>query len=105
MVGGGQLGRMPHQAGIALGVRFRLLSETADSAAAQIVSDVTVGDVDDLATLRAFASRCDVITFDHEQVPTAHLRVLEEEGYAVRPGPAALEHARDKLLMRQRLSA
>ena len=48
MVGGGQLARMTHQAGIGLGVRFRLLSETADSSAAQVVSDVTVGDVDDL---------------------------------------------------------
>ena len=105
MVGGGQLARMTHQAGIALGVRFRLLSETADSSAAQVVSDVTVGDVDDLATLRAFAAGCDVITFDHEQVPTAHLRVLEEEGHVVRPGPGALEHAQDKLLMRQRLTA
>ncbi len=105
MVGGGQLARMTHQAGIALGVRFRLLSETAGSSAAQVVSDVTVGDVDDLATLRAFAAGCDVITFDHEQVPTAHLRVLEAEGHVVRPGPDALEHAQDKLLMRQRLAA
>jgi 5-(carboxyamino)imidazole ribonucleotide synthase len=105
MVGGGQLARMTHQAGIALGIRFRLLSETADSAAAQVVSDVTVGDVDDLDTLRAFAAGCDVVTFDHEQVPTTHLRTLEAEGYLVRPGPAALEHAQDKLLMRQRLSA
>ena len=105
MVGGGQLARMTHQAGIALGVRFRLLSETADSSAAQVVSDVTVGDVDDLATLRAFAARCDVLTFDHEQVPTAHLRVLESEGHVIRPGPEALEHAQDKLLMRARLSA
>ena len=105
MVGGGQLARMTHQAGIGLGVRFRLLSETADSSAAQVVSDVTVGDVDDLATLRAFASGCDVLTFDHEQVPTDHLRVLEEEGHVVRPGPVGLEHAQDKLLMRQRLTA
>jgi len=105
MVGGGQLARMTHQAAIALGVRFRLLSETVDSSAAQVVSDVSVGDVDDLTTLRAFAAGCDVITFDHEQVPTAHLRALEQDGYAVRPGPAALEHAQDKLLMRRRLSA
>jgi 5-(carboxyamino)imidazole ribonucleotide synthase len=105
MVGGGQLARMTHQAGIGLGVRFRLLSETADSAAAQVVSDVTVGDVDDLATLRAFADGCDVVTFDHEQVPTAHLGALEAEGHLVRPGPSALEHAQDKLLMREHLSA
>ena len=40
---------------------------------------------------------CDVLTFDHEHVPTAHLRTLEAEGVVVRPGPDALEHAQDKL--------
>ncbi len=47
---------------------------------------------------------CDVLTFDHEHVPTAHLRTLEAEGVVVRPGPDALEHAQDKLVMRRRLT-
>ena len=105
MIGGGQLARMTHQAAIGLGVRLRLLSETPDGSAAQVVHDVVVGDHDDLDTLRAFARGCDVITFDHEHVPTSHLRVLESEGVAVRPGPDALEHAQDKLVMRARLTA
>jgi 5-(carboxyamino)imidazole ribonucleotide synthase len=105
IVGGGQLARMLHQASIALGIRVRLLSETADSSAAQVVHDVVVGDHDDLETLRSFARGCDVITFDHEHVPTDHLRALEADGVAVRPGPDALEHAQDKLVMRHRLGA
>ena len=96
---------MTHEAGIPLGVRFRLLSDTPQDSAAQVVRDVVVGDYRDLATLRDFARGCVVITFDHEHVPTEHLRALEADGVVVRPGPDALVYAQDKGLMRARLDA
>ncbi|MFE2041077.1 5-(carboxyamino)imidazole ribonucleotide synthase [Streptomyces sp. NPDC059477] len=105
MVGGGQLARMTHEAGIPLGIRFKLLSETPQESAAQVVSEVVIGDHRDLETLRAFARGCDVITFDHEHVPIEHLRALEADGIPVRPGPDALVHAQDKGVMRARLDA
>ncbi|MCQ4085105.1 5-(carboxyamino)imidazole ribonucleotide synthase [Streptomyces sp. RB6PN25] len=105
MVGGGQLARMTHEAGIPLGVRFKLLSDTPQDSAAQVIADVTVGDYRDLDTLRAFARGCDVVTFDHEHVPTEHLHALEADGIAVRPGPEALVHAQDKGVMRAKLDA
>lgn len=104
IVGGGQLARMMHQAAIALGVRVRLLAEGPDVSAAQVVHDVTVGDYTDADVLSDFARGCDVITFDHEHVPTDLLRRLEAEGAAVRPGPDALRFAQDKALMRARMS-
>jgi 5-(carboxyamino)imidazole ribonucleotide synthase len=104
MIGGGQLARMTHEAGIPLGIRFKLLSDTPQDSAAQVVNEVVVGDYRDLDTLRAFARGCDVITFDHEHVPTEHLRALEADGIAVRPGPDALVHAQDKGVMRARLT-
>ncbi|SCZ05091.1 5-(carboxyamino)imidazole ribonucleotide synthase [Streptomyces sp. 136MFCol5.1] len=104
MVGGGQLARMTHEAGIPLGIKFKLLSDTPQDSAAQVVSEVVVGDYRDLDTLRAFARGCDVITFDHEHVPTEHLRALEADGIPVRPGPDALVHAQDKGVMRAKLS-
>jgi len=55
--------------------------------------------------VRTFAKGCDVLTFDHEHVPTEHLRALEADGVVVRPGADALVHAQDKLVMRQRLQA
>ncbi|WP_096215522.1 5-(carboxyamino)imidazole ribonucleotide synthase [Streptomyces sp. 2323.1] len=105
MVGGGQLARMTHEAGIPLGIRFKLLSDTPQDSAAQVVGDVVIGDYRDLDTLRAFARGCDVITFDHEHVPTEHLRALEADGIPVRPGPDALVHAQDKGVMRAKLDA
>ena len=105
VVGGGQLARMTAPAAVALGVRLRLLSEAPDASAAQVIPDVVVGDHTDLDTLRRFAAGCDVVTFDHEHVPTEHLRALQADGVRVRPGPDALEHAQDKRRMRERLSA
>lgn len=104
MVGGGQLARMTHEAGIPLGIKFKLLSDTPADSAAQVVSEVVIGDYRDLDTLRDFASGCDVITFDHEHVPLEHLRALEADGIAVRPGPDALRYAQDKGAMRERLT-
>ncbi|MFC8536863.1 5-(carboxyamino)imidazole ribonucleotide synthase [Streptomyces sp. NPDC057249] len=104
MVGGGQLARMTHEAGIPLGIKFKLLSDTAQDSAAQVAGEVVVGDYRDLETLRTFARGCDVITFDHEHVPTEHLRALEADGIPVRPGPDALVHAQDKGVMRAKLT-
>jgi 5-(carboxyamino)imidazole ribonucleotide synthase len=62
-----------------------------------------VGDYRDPETVRRFAAETDVVTFDHEHVPTELLRALEAEGVKVRPGPDALVHAQDKAVMRARL--
>lgn len=104
IIGGGQLARMMHAASIGLGLRIALLAEGPDVSAAQVVHDVQVGDYTDPATVAGFAARCDVVTFDHEHVPTAILDDLIAAGVAVRPGPDALVHAQDKAIMRRRLS-
>ncbi|WP_084219853.1 5-(carboxyamino)imidazole ribonucleotide synthase [Spirillospora albida] len=105
MAGGGQLARMTQQAAIALGVSLRVLAGSGDDSAARVVADVRVGDDRSAADLRAFAKGCDVVTWDHEHVPGPHIRELEAAGIACRPGSAALAHAQDKLVMRDRLSA
>jgi 5-(carboxyamino)imidazole ribonucleotide synthase len=105
IIGGGQLARMMYEASIPLGIDVRLLAEGPDVSAATVVHDVTVGDYTDPDTVKEFASRCDVITFDHEHVPTALLVELETAGVAVRPGPDALVHAQDKVVMRDRMTA
>src|SRR2546430_13602976 len=105
MVGGGQLARMTHQAAIALGQSLHVLAVSADDPVAMVSPDVTVGSHTDLSALRSFAAGCDVLTFDHEHVPTEHLRALVAEGVTVHPGPDALVHAQDKLVMRAKLAS
>lgn len=103
MVGGGQLARMTHQAAIALGQSLRVLALAPDDGAALVAADVQYGDHTDLAALRTFAKGCDVVTFDHEHVPNAHIRTLAEEGVKLFPPAEALVHAQDKRVMRERL--
>ncbi|HYB83015.1 MAG TPA: 5-(carboxyamino)imidazole ribonucleotide synthase, partial [Mycobacterium sp.] len=105
MVGGGQLARMTHQAAIALGQTLRVLATAADEPAAQVTPDVVIGSHTDLEDLRRVAAGADVLTFDHEHVPTELLDKLVAEGVNVAPPPQALVHAQDKLAMRRRLEA
>ncbi|HZB21854.1 MAG TPA: 5-(carboxyamino)imidazole ribonucleotide synthase [Blastococcus sp.] len=104
MVGGGQLARMTHQAAVALGQSLRVLATDPAESAALVAADVRLGDHRSLDDLRAVAADATVLTFDHEHVPTEHLRALEAEGHRVAPGPGALVHAQDKLVLRRALA-
>jgi 5-(carboxyamino)imidazole ribonucleotide synthase len=103
MVGGGQLSRMTHQAAIALGQSLRVLATDVAESAALVAADVHLGDHTDLAALRRLAEGATVVTFDHEHVPTEHLHALESAGHRIAPGPDALIHAQDKLVLRRAL--
>ncbi|MGV0795018.1 5-(carboxyamino)imidazole ribonucleotide synthase [Mycolicibacterium sp. XJ1819] len=105
MIGGGQLARMTHAAAIALGQTLRVLAVSPDDPAAQVTPDVVIGAHTDLDALRRAAAGADVLTFDHEHVPTEFLDKLVAEGVTVSPPPQALIHAQDKLVMRRRLAA
>jgi 5-(carboxyamino)imidazole ribonucleotide synthase len=104
IVGAGQLARMMHQAGIALGQSARILADSPDDGAAVVAGDVQVGDYRSLPDLRRFADGCDVVTFDHEHVPGDHIRALAADGVTVLPSADALRFAQDKAAMRSRLS-
>jgi 5-(carboxyamino)imidazole ribonucleotide synthase len=105
MVGGGQLARMTQQAAIALGASLRVLAQTPGDSAARVVADVRIGTHTSVEDLRAFAKGCDVVTWDHEHVPSELIKALEGDGVVCRPSSAALLHAQDKLVMRERLAA
>lgn len=105
VIGGGQLARMMAEPAAAMGIPLRLLAEAEGVSAAQVIPDQLVGDHRDLDALRRVTDGAAVVTFDHEHVPTEHLRALADGGLAVRPGPDALVHAQDKAVMRERLTA
>lgn len=104
MIGGGQLARMTHQAAIPLGQSLKVLATSEGEPAALVSPNVEIGQHTDLDALRRFARECDAVTFDHEHVPNEHLRALAAEGVPVHPGPDALLHAQDKLVMRRKLA-
>ncbi|TWP35061.1 5-(carboxyamino)imidazole ribonucleotide synthase [Leekyejoonella antrihumi] len=104
IIGGGQLARMCQPPAVALSLTLSVLSESPDAAAALVVPSAPVGQKDDVEAIRAFASGCDVVTFDHELVPLDVLAALEADGVKMHPSPKALVHAQDKLVMRRRLT-
>ncbi|NHW46991.1 5-(carboxyamino)imidazole ribonucleotide synthase [Paenarthrobacter sp. MSM-2-10-13] len=100
VVGGGQLARMMAPPATALGFELRVLAEGEDVSAVAAVATAPIGDYKDLDALLEFAKGLDVMTFDHEHVPTQHLQALLDAGVNVQPGPDALVNAQDKLVMR-----
>ncbi len=104
VVGAGQLARMMQPPAIALDIDLRLLAARAGDSAAQVIPATLVGDERGLPDLQRFCDGLDVLTFDHEHVPTDHLRRLQAAGVVVRPGPHALPYATDKSVMRRGLS-
>ena len=104
MVGGGQLARMTHQAAIALGQSLRVLAMAPDDGAALVAADVQLGTTPTWPRCATFAKGCDVVTFDHEHVPSEHIAALAAEGVTVYPPADALRYAQDKRAMRERLA-
>ncbi|MFJ6455101.1 5-(carboxyamino)imidazole ribonucleotide synthase [Paenarthrobacter sp. NPDC091669] len=100
VVGGGQLARMMAPPATALGFELRVLAEGEDVSAVAAVATAPIGDYKDLNALLEFSKGLDVLTFDHEHVPTEHLQALLDAGVNVQPGPDALVNAQDKLVMR-----
>lgn len=101
VVGGGQLARMMAPAATELGFDLTVLAEDSGVCARAAVAQAPIGDYRDYETLAAFAREVDVLTFDHEHVPTAFLERLISEGVNVQPRPSALVYAQDKIQMRK----
>ena len=104
VIGAGQLARMSVAPAAALGVNLLLLANDTQDSGAQITNHV-VGDYKDLETVRAFARKCDVITFEHELIPLSIVKALEADGVVVRPSSASFIYSQDKAQMRARLSS
>ena len=82
-------------AGIPLGQGFTFL-EPAPDPPAGAVGEVIGAPYDDSEGLNAIAARCDVVTYEFENVPVAAARRIAER-VPVLPGPQALEVAQDRL--------
>lgn len=103
IVGGGQLGRMLALAGHELGIGCVTLDPTPRSPAAGVAPSI-VGEYDDRDRLAELAGRCDVVTYEFENVPVEAARFVEEQR-PVLPPPAALEAAQDRLAEKELFTA
>ena len=104
MIGAGQLARMTYQAAVDLDIDLIVLAGSTDDSAVVGGAPYRLGSSSRLADIQAVAAGADVVTFDHELVPGAHLERLEQLGYRLRPASPALSLAQDKLKARRVLS-
>jgi 5-(carboxyamino)imidazole ribonucleotide synthase len=104
IVGAGQLARMGWQAAISLDLELLCLG-AAGEAATRAGAPLLEGSGRDARALAELAERCEVLTFEHELVDLAALAELKAGGVNVRPSPAVLALAVDKLHQRETLSA
>jgi 5-(carboxyamino)imidazole ribonucleotide synthase len=91
---------MAGEAASALGLSMAVLAEHPGDAACVVAAEVVLGSPFVANDLQALADRCDVVTFDHEQVDLDLVAALAAQGAVVRPGAATLELAVDKARMR-----
>ncbi len=71
ILGGGQLGRMLALAAARLGLRTHVFCDDPKSPASQVCDAHRVGKFEDLEAVADFASACDAVTFEFENVPAA----------------------------------
>lgn len=102
VLGGGQLGRMLARAGARDGHRFRFL-DADPGACAQHEGELIVGPFEPGPQLDRFADGLDAVTYEFERVPAAVVEHLHRRGLIVRPGPASLRAAQDRLAERSLL--
>jgi 5-(carboxyamino)imidazole ribonucleotide synthase len=103
MIGAGQLGRMSAGPAAALGIDLVLLAQSATDSGAQVAA-FEVGDYRDLAQVREFAKKCDLLTFEHELIPISVIRALENEGVKFYPTSESFIFSQDKAAMREKLA-
>ena len=94
ILGGGQLGRMLAVAGASLGMDVGVLDPDPDAPAARVAAFNIAAAYDDAHAVRALAERCDVVTYEFENVDPA---VLENLPVPVHPTVRALEVGQDRV--------
>ncbi|WP_442512144.1 5-(carboxyamino)imidazole ribonucleotide synthase [Novipirellula sp. SH528] len=96
MVGGGQLGRMFAIAATQMGYQVVVFCETEQEPAAQIAHHCVFGRLNNMDAVEAFATQCDVITLEFENIPAATIAKCQE--YApTYPSSDVLATAQDRL--------
>ena len=78
IVGGGQLGRMMALSARYHGLRIGVLDPTPDCPAAQVADFQITAEYDDRAAIRELAQRCDVLTYEFENVDADALDAVRD---------------------------
>ncbi len=104
IVGGGQLGRLTGMAARAMGYDVHVLDPDPACAARVVASRTVTAPYDDTAAAEDFAARCQVVTLEIEQVPSATLAAAARH-CPVHPSAAAVHTVQDRGRQKRWLAA
>ena len=76
IIGGGQLGMMLAERALELGANSICLDPNPNCPASKICKEVIACNYDDLEGLNLLGSKCDVLTYEFENVPSDKLRYI-----------------------------
>lgn len=96
MLGGGQLGRMSTFKAKQLGYKVVVLDPAPGCPCGQVADEQIVANFDDELALRQLADKCDVITYEFENVDSRAVERLEYLGCPVFPDSQALKISQNR---------
>ena len=96
ILGGGQLGRMLAISAAQLGYRVHIYAPAGDNVAAEVAAEYTCGEYNDAVALMAFAKKCDMITYEFENIPADAVAPIAA-AVPVRPGVMPLKVAQNRV--------
>ena len=102
VIGAGQLARMMVPPAVDLGISLSLFAGASTESGAQVAPHV-VGSLADREAVLAWASHCDVVTFEHELIPQELIVAIENSGVKVFPKAESFRYSQNKLEMRRKM--
>jgi 5-(carboxyamino)imidazole ribonucleotide synthase len=97
VLGGGQLGRMLATAASQLGFDVHVFDPQPDCPASRVAARSYAAPYEDEGAVGNFAAKCDVVTFEFENVPLKALEIAAQAA-PVRPGAKSLKLTQDRLV-------
>ncbi|WP_425446346.1 5-(carboxyamino)imidazole ribonucleotide synthase [Dethiothermospora halolimnae] len=96
IIGGGQLGKMLIQEAKKMDFTVIVLDPSKNSPCKKIADKHIEGDLHDEDKIKELVKKCDVTTFEIENINTEVLSKLEDKGHKIFPSPKILEIIKDK---------
>jgi 5-(carboxyamino)imidazole ribonucleotide synthase len=101
VLGGGQLGRMMIQSCVNFDIYTAVIDPDSQAPCAGFCNEFRKGSITDYETVYNFGKKVDLVTIEIENVNTAALKQLENEGIKVFPQPHVIEIIQDKRIQKQ----
>jgi 5-(carboxyamino)imidazole ribonucleotide synthase len=101
ILGGGQLGRMLALEARRMGYHVIVFDPSPDAPCRQVADEHIVANYDDLAAITRFGDKCDVITYEFENIDVRAVETLEAQSKHVYPGSAVLRTTQNRLLEKE----